>query len=187
MAIFKKSYVKLANQEFGNNPEKFLHKNQGEKGYTIGGIYQVANPEAFNWQFIEDTLGLCEFDYSRASKMLYSDDETRDSVEVFFKKEYWDKALLDEIQGQVIADNIFFSGVHIGMKNAIKLAQKVVQTQQDGFVGQYTIKALNNGYSEEYFKREFDKLELANYDNLIDTNPNLSWARQGFINRVYAV
>ena len=35
------------------------------------------------------------------------------------------------------------------------------------------------------FKAHFDKLELANYDNLIEINPNLEWARKGFINRVY--
>lgn len=187
MAIFKKAYVKLANAEFGNKPDKFLHKNQGENGYTIGGIYQVANPDAFNWKFIEDVLALCEFDYGRASKMLYADEITRENVETFFKSQYWDKALLDEIQGQVIAENVFLSGVHIGMTNAVKMAQKVAGTQQDGHIGQYTIKALNNGYSEDYFKREFDKLELANYNNLIERNPNLSWARKGFEARVYVV
>ncbi len=187
MANFKTAYVKLANAEFGSNPEKFLHKNQGENGYTIGGVYQVANPDSFNWEFIEKTLVLCEFDYKRASTMLYADDLIRESVENFFKRYYWDKALLDEVQGQVIAENIFLSGVHIGMKNAVKLAQKVAQTQQDGIIGQYTIKALNNGYDEIYFKKEFDKLELENYNNLIERNPNLEWARAGFINRVYTV
>ncbi len=187
MANFKKAYVKLANAEFGSNPEKFLHKNQGENGYTIGGIYQVANPNSFNWEFIEKTLALCNSDYGRASKMLYADDLVRESVEAFFKRYYWDKALLDEIHGQVVAENIFLSGVHIGMKNAIKLAQKVAQTKQDGVIGQYTIKALNNGYDENYFKKEFDKLELSNYNNLIERNPNLAWARNGFMTRVYAV
>jgi hypothetical protein len=37
------------------------------------------------------------------------------------------------------------------------------------------------------FKTQFDKLEIDNYNNLIERNPNLEWAREGFINRVYAV
>ena len=187
MANFAPAYLKLSQAEFGNKPEQFLHKNKNEDGYTIGGIYQVANPDAFDWEFIEKVLAVCEFDLKRASVMLYADRQTKEAVFTFFKKEYWDRALLDEVMSQVQADNIFLSGVHIGMRNAVKLAQKVAQTQQDGIIGQYTLKALNNGFDDNYFKMQFDKLELENYDNLIERNPHLSWARQGFINRVYAV
>ena len=186
MANFVKAYIKLTQAEFGNKPDQFLHLNAGENGYTLGGIYQKANPEAFDWIFIEGVLALCEFNLERASVMLYHDPITKERVFNFFKKYYWDTALLDSVQSQVQAENIFLSGVHIGVRNAVKLAQKVVQVQQDGIIGQYSIKALNY-YDDNMFKRHFDKLELENYNNLIEKNPNLEWARQGFENRVYAV
>ena len=186
MANFAPAYLKLSQAEFGNKPEQFLHKNKNEDGYTIGGIYQVANPDAFDWEFIEKTLALCDFDLERASVMLFHDRQIKEAVFNFFKKEYWNRALLDEVMSQVQAENIFLSGVHIGVKNAVKLAQKVVQVQQDGVIGQYSIKALNF-YDDSIFKRTFDQLELENYDNLIERNPHLEWARKGFENRVYAV
>ena len=186
MANFSVAYLILSRVEFGDNPEKFLHTNPGEQGWTIGGIYELYNKEVIDWKFIRDVLEVCTYDPERASVMLYADSATKQSVFNHFRREYWDKILLDEVQDQSKANNIFLSGVHIGIRNAAKLAQKVVQVQQDGFIGQYTIRALNN-YNEPMFKTHFDKLEIANYNNLIERNPNLEWARAGFLNRAYEV
>lgn len=184
MSTFAKAYVILSKVEFSDKPEKFLHVNQGEGAWTLGGIFQKYNEEAINWDFVNKVLGTCEFNVERASVMLYADSIIKQSVFAHFKREYWERLLLDEVHDQKTANNIFLSGVHIGIRNAAKLAQKVVQCKEDGFIGQYTIRALNN-YNQDMFKSHFDKLELANYNNLIEINPNLAWARKGFINRVY--
>jgi len=184
MANFSEAYIKLCELEFSNKPEKFLHRNEGENGYTLGGIYQVANPSEFNWEFIEKIVSACAYDLERASVMLYQDENTTRQVFSFFKKYYWDRIHLDTVFSQVQAENIFFSGVHIGVRGAVMLAQKVVQTEEDGYLGEYTLKALNF-YDDTMFKTAYDKLEIENYENLIQRNPNLSWAKQGFINRAY--
>jgi hypothetical protein len=186
MANYSEAYLKITESEFSNNPEKFLHQNPNEDGLTIGGIYQKSNPDTFDWGFIQDVLEICHFDFERASRMLYADEATKQAVFKHFKTWYWNKCLLDEIQSQVIAENIFLAAVHIGVKNAVKLAQKVVQTQQDGIMGAFTIKALTN-FDDNYFKARFDKLEIENYNNLIARNPHLAWARNGFIKRAYYV
>ena len=196
MANFSVAYLLLSKVEFGDNPQKFLHVNQGEDGWTIGGIYQLYNKDVIDWKFIREVLEVCgydaeraevcEYEVERASVMLYADTLIKQSVFNYFRKEYWDKILLDEVKDQSKANNIFLSGVHIGIRNAVKLAQKVVQVQQDGFIGQYTLKALNN-YHEQLFKTHFDKLEIDNYNSLIKRNPNLAWAQNGFLNRAYAV
>lgn len=191
MAKFNESYLILTKAEFDNDPKKFIHQNQGERGLTAGGIYESANPNALDWDFIRDLISLCEREIypdglsalERASVMAYADEKIKKQVYQYFKKYYWDAALLDEVMSQVQADNIFLSGVHIGVKSAVKLAQKVVQVQQDGVVGKYTLKALNF-YDDNMFKIHFDKLEIQNYNNLIQKNPNLAWARNGFLNRV---
>ena len=144
MSTFSKAYLILSKVEFSNNPEKFLHTNQGEGAWTLGGIFQKANPDEIDWDFVNKVLAVCEFDVKRASVMLYADSITKQSVFSHIKKEYWDRLLLDEIHDQRTANNIFLSGVHIGIRNAAKLAQKVVQVQEDGFIGQYSIRALNN-------------------------------------------
>jgi hypothetical protein len=186
MAIFVKAYLILSEVEFGDDPSKFLHTNKGEKGWTIGGIYELYNKDEIDWEFIRDILRVCNHKVKRASRILYADSETKRSVFDYFRKHYWDKILLDEVQDQSKANNIFLSAVHIGTRNAVKLAQKVAQVKQDGIVGQYTIKALNN-YNETIFKSDFDKLEVSNYQNLIERNPNLEWARKGFLSRAYKV
>lgn len=192
MANFNEAYLILTKAEFGNKPEKFVHQNPGENGLTVGGIYQSANPTAIDWEFIQKLIDLCDeqiyadgtIALERASVMIYADAKIKKQVHKYFKKHYWDKFLADEIMSQTQANNIFLSGVHIGVKNAVKLAQKVVQVQQDGVIGKYSIKALNF-YDDNIFKIHFDKLELTNYNNLIERNPHLEWARAGFENRVY--
>jgi len=184
MSNFDIAFKKLCGLEFSDNPSKFLHKNEGEDGFTLGGVYQKANPIEFSWNFILQVLEVCNNDIERASIMLYNDEKTQKELYDFFKKNYWERCRLDSLYSQSQAENIFFSGVHIGVKNAVKLAQKVVQTEQDGYLGDKTVKAMNF-YDDTMFKTSYDRLEIENYNNLIERNPALEWARDGFINRAY--
>lgn len=179
---FYKSYKILKELEYGDNPKKFLHKNKNETGYTLGGIYQTANPKALDWDFVESLVRLCEYDLPKASEMLFGSSEIRTKVLLFFKKNYWDIARLDEVQSQKICNEIFLSGVHIGMKNAIKMAQKQIGVVADGILGAITIKALNN-YDERRFDKEFDDLEIDNYKKMKVFEKYAS----GFVNRAMAV
>lgn len=175
---FYKAYKILRELEYSNDPKKFLHKNSNETGYTLGGIYQKANPKAVNWDFISSLVSLCDGDMQRASEMLYADGITRTKVLLYFKKIYWDTARLDEVQSQKICNEIFLSGVHIGVKNAIKLAQKQIGVLEDGIIGSITIKALNN-YNEDRFDKEFDNLEIDNYKKM----KVFAKYSNGFVNR----
>jgi lysozyme family protein len=186
MAQFSKSYKLLTDAEFASNPKKFLHKNKTETHLTLGGIYERYHSLATNWQFVHSILDICEGSLERASVMLYNDDKTYSEVAEFFEKEFWLPMKLDEIQSQKVADEIFLSGVHIGKRNAIKLAQELVGAKTDGFIGNITIKCLNN-YDERVFDKMFDKLEIDNYELMIEQNEKLAFYRDGFINRATIV
>lgn len=179
---YMKAFKLLKVLEYNNSPEKFLHKNRNESHATIGGVYLKFWEKEVNADFIYNTLEICDNDYKRASTMLYYDSITRAKVASFFKIFFWDKCRLDEVQSQKICNEIFLFAVHVGVKNAVKTAQKQVGVSQDGIIGKITIKALNN-FNENRFDVEFDTLELEYYKGLEVFNkyPN------GFTNRSVAV
>lgn len=182
MADFKKAYLKLTKAEFSNRPEKFLHKNSGESDITLGGIYRKANPESFDWEFIDKIIKACFYDYERASILLYNDSNTKESVFNFFRTHYWDKIRLDEVQNQNTAEEIFLMGVVTHPRTAIRLAQKLILVNPDGICGKYTLKALNN-YNADMFDRQYDNFEMKHFDFIIEQNPDLSINREGWYSR----
>ena len=89
----------------------------------------------------------------------------------FYKKNYWDSINLNYIESQKVCDEMFMFGVNCGIKQAVKLAQRVVGVADDGVIGNQTIQAINN-YDESDFDREFDIEEMKYYDSIIQKNPN---------------
>jgi len=47
-------------------------------------------------------------------------------VKAFYKENYWDKFLGDEINSQEIADEIFDTSVNMGVERAVKFLQKAL-------------------------------------------------------------
>lgn len=165
MSDFKLAYQKMTLAEFGGKEQFFLHYHDDEKGYTLGGIYQKANPNAVNWKFIDDIVRLCgdgavsKTAIKRASKMLYNDDTTQFTVFTYFKTWYWDKIRLDEIHDDKVAQEIYMASVLYGHKRAIKMAQKVAMVLEDGIIGNITLKAINQ-LDVSYFDSAYDEEEL---------------------------
>lgn len=118
----------------------------------------------------------------RASKMLYADTVIYEQVYKFFKAKFWDNIRLSEVHYQNTANEIFLSAVHIGVKRAVKLAQKTVGAKDDGILGDITLRCLNN-YTAERFDQDFDKSEIAFYK---DNNPDSKYL-DGFIARATLV
>lgn len=47
-------------------------------------------------------------------------------MKAFYKENYWDKFLGDEINSQEIADEIFDTSVNMGVERAVKFLQKAL-------------------------------------------------------------
>lgn len=185
MANIKKALDKLYRLEF-SNPATALHKNKGEDGLTFMGIYQTANPKWVGWKIVEDELARVGGDLKAASVKLYRDTRMISLVEDVYKELYWDKAKLDKVDSQKIAEEIFVFGVNAGMRNAIRKAQKLVGATPDGIVGSQTLKALN-AFNESEFDMKFDYLEIEFYEDLIKNKPSFAMFRNGWINRANAI
>lgn len=183
---YHRAYKILKQKEFSNDPKKFLHKNETEEHLTIGGVYEKFHKDKIDWHFVHNVLKICDGDLERASVMLFNDNDTRFSVAMLFKNDFWDKCRLDEVQSQKMCNEIFLSAVHIGVQNACKLAQKQVKVLQDGIIGNITIKALNR-FDENRFDTEFDDLEIEYYQSLYVKNPKLKMYNNGFVSRAESI
>lgn len=180
MANFKKSYEIMLSLEF-NSPKNALHKNPTEQGLTFMGIYEKAHPSWQGWEVVRATLRTTR-DIAQASTLLYNDAQTRALVAKFYRDNFWNAMRGDEINSQIVANELFCFAVNAGVKQAIKTAQRVIGVVDDGYFGGQTLRSLNS-YDEAKFNKEYDRLELAYYNRLIEKNQKLAVYKNGWINR----
>ena len=185
MANIKLSMELLKQVEHSGRTDKLLHKNKGENGLTFYGIYEVAHPNWKGWDIVKRYLDFTP-DIKQCSKILANVEDLYVLVCDFYKKEFWNKARLDEVTSQKIADEIFIFGVNAGMKVAITKAQLLVGASQDGILGSKTI-ALLNKYDEAKFDVLFDEEEIKHYDKLVKLHSKFEINKKGWHNRAKAV
>ena len=169
-----------------SNEDNVLEQNATENGWTFMGIYQGAFPNLDLWKVIRQKMQQYNGDMKLVGAMMYNNTTVREMVEAFYKKEFWDKAKLDEVHSQQIANEIFIAGVNMGMKKAIMMAQRLVGVAQDGSVGPKTLKALN-AFDAVTFDEMYDILETDHYEMIIANNPSKRIYAKGWRNRAIAV
>lgn len=184
MADINKSMEILKFVEHSNRNDKLLHYNDGEYGCTFFGIYEAAHPKWRGWAIIKRYL-LIEPDIKKCSVILSNVTDLMIEVEKFYKSNFWDKAKLDLVNSQKIADEIFIFGVNVGMGVAIKKAQQLVGVTADVVVGPMTLKALNS-FNEQMFDIVFDEKEKEYYSMLAE-KPNFKKYKEGWYNRADTV
>ena len=184
MADIKEAFKILMKLEF-SSPADALEKNPTESGYTFMGIYYTAHPSWEGWQLVRDELDATNGDVRTASVNLYNNPDMHTLVYSFYKDTFWDVARLDELS-QIKANEMFIFGVNAGMKNAIKLAQRVVGVLDDGIPGNMTMSALLD-FDDEEFDRQFDEMEIKYYEAVIARNPAKRIFAKGWRNRAYFV
>ncbi len=158
MSDFGKAYLKMKQAEYSGKEYLFLHYLSDEKGYTCGGIYQTANPDALDWEYI-DKLTRLNQNMRRTAVMLYHDKVIQMQVFNYFRKHYWHISKLSEILHQKVAEEIYMASVLYHPTRAVKMAQKIAQVKEDGILGSMSIKGINN-VELRYFDDMYDVLEV---------------------------
>lgn len=186
--------IKISNKESGwqilmrlefSFPENAIHKNPTEKEWTFMGIYQKAHPSWKGWDEILAALAYGG-DIKKISRVLFDSEDLQDEVWKFYKQLYWDKMRLGEVASQLKANEMFIFGVNVGIKPAIKAAQRIAGVVDDGIIGEISLAAINK-VDEEKFDKEFDRAELEYYSMLIKQNPKLRVYANGWRRRAEAV
>lgn len=185
MADIRKAIEILKLVEHSNRNEKLLHRNKGEDGLTFFGIYEKAHPTWKGWDIVKGYLKFTP-DIEQCSRILAGVTDLNKLVCDFYKKEFWDKARLDEVKSQKIADEIFIFGVNASMKISAIKAQFLVDALPDGDIGDKTLASLNN-YDENKFDILFDEEEIKYYKKLITLHEKFKINEVGWISRARTV
>lgn len=182
MASFQEAYKILVKAEYSNKDYLFLHKNEFEDGFTIGGVYRKYHEDDIDWSFVERVYKMTKCDIKQTSILLFNDVKIQSQVCNVFKRDYWNNNNLFAVRSQTIAEEIFLFGVNAGNRQAAKIAQSIAGVKQDGILGKITVYALNKT-DEQYFSDAFDILEVDYYNNIIDDNPKMAINKNGWIKR----
>lgn len=185
MSKFNKAMEILKLVEHSNRNDKLLHKNEGENGLTYFGIYQSAYPKLNMWKTIEGYLRL-EPDIKKCSVILSNVSDLTEEVYRFYKREFWDKMGLDKVNSSHICNEMFIFGVNVGWYNCNKEVQRMIGVVDDGIIGAKTIAKINE-VDEEWFDKEFDKVEMAYYEKIVEQKPHLAKNLKGWLNRALVV
>ena len=185
MAKIEEALDILYRLEFSNEND-VLEKNATEDGWTFMGVYQGAFPNLDLWKIVRQKMQQYNGDMKLVGSMLYNNATVLEMIQAFYKKEFWDKAKLDEVHSQQIANEIFIAGVNMGMKKAVMLAQKLVCVPADGVMGPKTLKAINT-HDDAAFDEMYDTLEMDYYEMIVVNSPKKRIYAKGWRNRAIAV
>jgi len=141
-----------------------LHKNPTENFETYAGIYRKAHPEWDGWKYIDKGLK-----------------PPFELVKNFYYENYWKP--FEEVKDERIKALLFETAVNLGVRQTVKLAQKVLGVNVDGILGPKTLSALNSVNPEDFI-RDFTLARVAFYTALANKNPKkYSIYLRGWINR----
>lgn len=161
MADFLPAYEAMIVNEGGY----VLHNVPGDRGgLTYAGIARNMNPQWPGWALIDA-----------------KQDVPAQLVREFYKRNFWDNILGDELQHQAIAQSIFDFHVNTG-RPARVLAQVVVGATPDGSFGPRTVRLLND-YDPDKFVMAYALAKIARYRDIVTRDRTQQKFLLGWINR----
>jgi len=162
-------------------------------GETFNGISRKYNPSWSGWGIIDQHKQRSGFPESASNDTLLDG-----KVHEFYKDKYWDVNLLDHVTSQVIANEMFDTGVNMGVGRAAKFLQKALNLLnnngkrwddivEDGDVGSGTLRALNACLAfrgDETLYKILNILQGMHYINYMTKSPKQEKYAFGWFNRV---
>ncbi len=118
-------------------------------GETYRGVSRRYHPEWEGWKIIDDVKSSPDF-----PRILDSLPQLQDAVKIFYQRYYWDINSLGIFESQLIAEEMFDTGVNMGRNRAAKFLQQSLNYLNrngrsyddlviDGIIGPSTLKALS--------------------------------------------
>lgn len=171
------------------------YSNDGDDagGETYKGIARRFNPSWRGWVMIDSQKSDSDF-----PTCLDHDDNIEKSVKSFYKSRYWDINLLDGCPSQNIANEMFDTGVNMGVSRAAKFLQKSLNllnkkgliyqdVVEDGKMGPNTLKALKQCIAYRGDENVYKLLNIfqgMHYINYMTKSPTQEKYAYGWLSRV---
>lgn len=185
MADFKKSYA--VTREFEGEYGILAHDSGGE---TYKGIARNYFPDWEGWPIIDSYKKHTDFPAS-----MRDDQSLQNAVLDLYKKKFWDKLRLDDVNNQAIATELFDTAVNAGVGTSATFLQRAINVsnrngknyadiQVDGQVGPTTIDRLNNHKDQALILKLLNILQGAKYVAICENNPTQENFLYGWMKRV---
>jgi lysozyme family protein len=188
MANFKEAYEKTMGHEGG-----YVHDPDDVGGETYKGIARAYNGKWSGWAIIDYHKGDSDF-----PSCLDNIVGLQNSVNSFYKEKYWDVNRLDDVDDQDVAEEMFDTGVNMGVGRAAKFLQKSLnylnrngslysELTVDGAIGPASLGALNivlDDGDERVLLTMLNVLQGQHYMNYMDKSPSQKKYARGWFKRV---
>jgi lysozyme family protein len=188
MANFEDAYYKTMGHEGG-----YVHDPHDAGGETYKGIARRYNADWSGWKLIDSHKQGGDFPRS-----LDEDNDLQRSVHMFYKARYWDVNRLDDFRSQVVANEMFDTGVNMGVGRAARFLQQSLNYLNrdgalypnlvvDGKIGGRSLSALDRVLrdgDERILLTMLNVLQGQHYMNYMDRKPSQKRYARGWFKRV---
>ena len=117
---------------------------------------------------------------------------TREEAIAIYRRDWWDRYRMGEIEDFAIASKVLDVFVNVGPIQGATIVQRALHACGrrhviiDGIIGTQTITAINDVKPREMLLAAIRAEAAAYYRQLIERNPNLKKFERGWLNRAYA-
>jgi len=188
MADFELAYEKTMGHEGG-----WVNDSTDAGGETYKGISRAYNGDWSGWAIIDYHKGDSDF-----PSCLDNIVGLQNNVNSFYKEKYWDVNRLDDVDDQDIAEEMFDTGVNMGVGRAAKFLQKSLnylnrngslydELTVDGAIGPASLGALNivlDDGDERVLLTMLNVLQGQHYMSYMDNFPPQKKYARGWFKRV---
>jgi len=159
-----------------------LANSSADRGrLTYRGIASAIWPGWIGWPTVRKVLDQCSGNIAAADAILNKDVALQSQVNDFFKKNFWDVYGLDGVNDQFIADEIYDSGVNLGVVVESKFLQRALNITNrnqklypdlvvDGVIGAQTLATLNNHPNKKLVLKILNVLQGARYISIAEAD-----------------
>lgn len=191
MADFTKAYVHTMTEEGG-----YVNDPDDAGGETYKGVARKFHPEWEGWKIIDASRRAPHF-----PKCLDRDNSLQRLIQLFYKQLYWDRFQGDSIPVQEIAEEMFDTGVNMGVHRAVKFLQRALNylnrngklfadMADDGKLGPTTLRNLDTFLQKDapdMLLKVMNTLQAQHYLNYMSKSPTQEKFCRGWFRRVQFV
>lgn len=175
----------------GNFKISFDITNKTEGGYadnpddsggeTYAGISRNNWPNWGGWKYV-DLAKEGQTAPGLISRILNNNTTVQQSVQFFYKQNFWEVLKLDQINDQQICNTVYDFGVNSGTGKSAKYLQISAGVNADGIIGHLTIDNVNGQDAKELYNT-FNVMREAFYRGLAD-NPSQAQFLHSWLSRL---
>lgn len=192
MADFNAAFEKTSAIEGG-----YVFDPDDAGGETYKGISRRFNPSWEGWARI-DAIKQAHPGKRKPDRLFVQDEALQEEVVSFYRRAYWDRFRGDEVPVQKIAEELFDTGVNMGVRRAVRFLQEglnllnrnrkdYTDIMEDGLFGKNTLKTLKvylHKNDAAYLLKIMNILQGMHYIETMRKNPAQEKYARGWLKRV---